>query len=65
MKLNIKHTQMSLDEVGYSIGLALMVIGLFISGVVVGIGIAVLVLSLFLPEFVIFEIGTPEEDDNA
>lgn len=64
MKINIKHTEMSLDELGFAVGFALMMIGLFFSGLVVLIGIAVVVLSIWLPDFVIFEFGTSDEEDH-
>ena len=64
MKINIEHTEISLDEIGYSIGFALMILGLFLSGMVLLLGIAVVVLSLWLPDFVVLEFGTPEEDEE-
>jgi hypothetical protein len=54
---------MSLDELGYAVGIALMIVGIFFSGLVVLMGIVILVLSMWLPEFVIIEFGTPEEEE--
>jgi hypothetical protein len=62
MKINIGHHFISLDEIGYSVGMALMVLGLFVGAGLVMVGIAVVVLSMFLPDFIVFEFGTPEDE---
>lgn len=63
MKFNIEPTEIHLDEVGFSVGLAIMAVGIFVSGWMIIGGIVVLVLSLFLPDFITLEIGKVEDDD--
>ena len=62
LKINVGHRFISLDELGYALGMALMIIGIFFSATVVLVGIAIVVLSIWLPDFIVFEIGKAEEE---